>query len=182
MAMVCLSCSVCNLVSGISLSLVFSSLIMMYLGLVFFKAFYAWLSLTFQILNFLVIISLYTCIVPSSSGASQVVLVIKNPAANAGDTRVSEVSEFSPWVGKIPWRRAWQLHVFLPGESQGQRSLAGHGPQCCKESNMTEVTTCRHSSSETSVTCMLNYLLYLTDHFCSDPFFFNIFFPLLHFE
>ena len=26
--------------------------------------------------------------------------------------------EFNPWVGKIPWRRAWQLApVFLPGES-----------------------------------------------------------------
>jgi len=25
---------------------------------------------------------------------------------------------FDPWVGKIPWRRAWQLTlVFLPGES-----------------------------------------------------------------
>ena len=25
---------------------------------------------------------------------------------------------FDPWVGKIPWRRAWQLiPVFLPGES-----------------------------------------------------------------
>jgi len=27
-------------------------------------------------------------------------------------------------VGKIPWRRAWQLtSVFLPGKSHGQRSL-----------------------------------------------------------
>ena len=25
---------------------------------------------------------------------------------------------FDPWVGKIPWRRAWQpILVFLPGES-----------------------------------------------------------------
>ena len=25
---------------------------------------------------------------------------------------------FNPWVGKIPWRRAWQpMSVFLPGES-----------------------------------------------------------------
>ena len=32
----------------------------------------------------------------------------------------------SPWVGKIGWRRAWQpAPVFLPGESCGQRSLAG---------------------------------------------------------
>ena len=28
------------------------------------------------------------------------------------------------WVGKLPWRRTWQLTpVFLPGESHGQRSL-----------------------------------------------------------
>ena len=32
---------------------------------------------------------------------------------------------FDPWAGKICWRRAWQpTPVFLPGESQGQRSLA----------------------------------------------------------
>ena len=35
-----------------------------------------------------------------------------------------------PWVGKIPWRRAWQsTPVFLPGESHGQRSLASYSPQ-----------------------------------------------------
>ena len=35
-----------------------------------------------------------------------------------------------PWVGKIPWRREWlPTPLFLPGESQGQRSLAAtvHG-------------------------------------------------------
>ena len=27
---------------------------------------------------------------------------------------------FDPWVGRIPWRRAWQpSSVFLPGESHG---------------------------------------------------------------
>ena len=37
--------------------------------------------------------------------------------------------KFDPWVGKIPWRRAWQpTPVFLPGESHGQRSLAGYSP------------------------------------------------------
>ena len=36
---------------------------------------------------------------------------------------------FHAWVGKIPWRRAWQpTPVFLPGESHGQRSLAGCSP------------------------------------------------------
>ena len=46
-----------------------------------------------------------------------------------------------PWVGKIPWKRAWQpTSVFLPGESHGQRSLAGCSPRGCKESDTTEVT------------------------------------------
>ena len=36
---------------------------------------------------------------------------------------------FDPWVRKIPWRRAWQpTPVFLPGESCGQKSLAGFSP------------------------------------------------------
>ena len=34
---------------------------------------------------------------------------------------------FDPWIGKIPWRRAWQLTpVFLPGESHGPMSLVGY--------------------------------------------------------
>ena len=46
---------------------------------------------------------------------------------------------FNPWVGKIPWRRKWQpTLVFLPGESHGQRSLAGCSSYGHKESNMTE--------------------------------------------
>ena len=36
---------------------------------------------------------------------------------------------FNPWVGKIPWRRAWQsTPVFLPRESHGQRSLESYSP------------------------------------------------------
>ena len=35
----------------------------------------------------------------------------------------------NPWVRKIPWKRAWQTPpTFLPGGSQGQRSLAGYSP------------------------------------------------------
>ena len=46
---------------------------------------------------------------------------------------------FSPWVGKIPWRRVWQpTPVFLPRESQGQRSLVGYSPWGFKESDTTE--------------------------------------------
>jgi len=40
---------------------------------------------------------------------------------------------FNPWVGKIPWRSAWQpTPVFLPRESHGQRSLVGCSPQSYK--------------------------------------------------
>ena len=41
--------------------------------------------------------------------------------------------EFNPWVGKIPWRRAWQpTPVFLPGESPWTEEpgrLQSMGPQ-----------------------------------------------------
>ena len=48
---------------------------------------------------------------------------------------------FSPWVRKIPWRRAWQhTPVFLPGESCGQRSLAGYSPWGHKDSDTPEAT------------------------------------------
>ena len=61
--------------------------------------------------------------------------VIKNPTA------MQEMQEMHPWIRKIPWRRAWQpTSVFLPGESHGQRSLAGYSPWGHKELDMTEVT------------------------------------------
>ena len=46
-----------------------------------------------------------------------------------------------------PLRRAWQpTPVFLPGESPGQRSLAGYSPYGCKESDTTEqLSTAQHS-------------------------------------
>ena len=41
-------------------------------------------------------------------------------------------------VGKIPWRREWQLTpVFLLGESNGQRSLVGYSPWGRKELDTT---------------------------------------------
>ena len=48
---------------------------------------------------------------------------------------------FDPWVGKIPWRQPWPpTPVFLSGESNGQRSLAGYSLQGYKELDMTEAT------------------------------------------
>ena len=47
--------------------------------------------------------------------------------SDAGDTSLRH--EFDPWVRKTPWRTAWQATpVFLPGESHGQRILAGYRP------------------------------------------------------
>ena len=63
--------------------------------------------------------------------------VVKNPPAGRSHRRCG----FDPWVGKIPWRRAWQpASVFLRGESHGQRSLAGCSPWGHKESDTTGVT------------------------------------------
>ena len=65
-------------------------------------------------------------------------LVVKNPPANAGD--ISDGGSI-PGLGKMPWRRARQpTAVLLPGESHGQRSLAGYRPWVCKESDTPEAT------------------------------------------
>ena len=62
----------------------------------------------------------------------------KEPACQC---RRHKICRFSPWVGKIPWRRKWQpTPIFLPGESHGQRSLLGYSPWSHKESDTTEVT------------------------------------------
>ena len=58
--------------------------------------------------------------------ASHVALGVKNPPANGGDLRnMGSISR----LGRFPWKIAWQpTPVFLPGESHGQRSLAGYSP------------------------------------------------------
>jgi len=56
--------------------------------------------------------------------------MVKNPQANSRD------EEF--WVGKIPWRRAWQpTPVLLPGKFHRQRSLVGYNPWGREESDTT---------------------------------------------
>ena len=66
---------------------------------------------------------------------TSVALVVKNLPANAGDVRGMSLI---PGWGRSR-RRAWQpTPVFLPGESHGQRSLAGYRLWSCKESDMTE--------------------------------------------
>ena len=68
--------------------------------------------------------------------ASQVALVVKNwlPVQD-------KILGFDPWVGKIPWRQAWQpTLVLLPGESHGQRSLKGYSPWSHTELDVAEAT------------------------------------------
>ena len=63
---------------------------------------------------------------------SQVAQLVKNLLA-------MQKPGFDPWVGMIPWRREWQpTPVSLPGESHGQRSLAGYSPWGCKKLDTTE--------------------------------------------
>ena len=65
------------------------------------------------------------------SWASLEAQMVKNPPA-------MWVTGFDPWVGKIPWKRAWlPTPVFLPGEFHGQRSLVGCSPWGCKDSDTT---------------------------------------------
>ena len=72
---------------------------------------------------------MYAC-----NGASQVVLVVKNLPAKAGDMR----HEFDPWVRKIPWRRKWQpTPVFLPGNPMDRGALGATVLGGGKESDMT---------------------------------------------
>ena len=47
-----------------------------------------------------------------------------------------------PWVGKIPWRRAWKpTPIFLPGESHGQRSLLGYSHGVAKSQTCLSTST-----------------------------------------
>ena len=92
---------------------------------------------------------------------------VNNPPAMQETQRC----RFDPWVGKIPWRRAWQpTLVFLPGESHEQRSLVGYSPWVHKELDMIEVTEhcsvpklyltlCDPMDHSTSGSLVLHYLL-----------------------
>jgi len=58
-----------------------------------------------------------------------VLVVKKKKKKNTCQFRRHTRQGFNPRIRKIPWRRAWQpAPVFMPGESHGQRSLAGYSP------------------------------------------------------
>jgi len=62
---------------------------------------------------------------PQRAGASPVVQLVKNLPF----PRHTGEEGLIPKLGRSPWRSKWQATaVFLPGESHGQRSLAGYLP------------------------------------------------------
>ena len=58
---------------------------------------------------------------------------------------------FDSWVGKIPWRRAWQYSCLE--NPHGQRSLVGYSPRGRKELDTTE----RLSTAEMSNVLLFQY-------------------------
>ena len=77
-------------------------------------------------------------------------LIGKEPACQC---RRHQRLEFNSWVGKFPWRRAWQpTPVFMPGESHGQRSLAGYGPWGSQHVRHNWATEHAHDTEKHSVT------------------------------
>ena len=60
----------------------------------------------------------------------------------------------------MPWRRAWQpTPKFLPGDSHGQRNLAGYSPWGLKESDMTEAAAAWKYSEAWVKHCIYGLLL-----------------------
>ena len=57
--------------------------------------------------------------------ASLVALVVKNPSAN--EEYIRDTGLIPGWGRSPGGEHGNPLHIFLPGESRGQRSLAGYG-------------------------------------------------------
>ena len=83
----------------------------------------------------------YKLVCPNPQDLRMGLCLAVGPSGGAsGKEPVCQCKRLAMQVGKIPWRRKWQpTPVFLPGESHGQRSLAGYSPWGCKESETTEV-------------------------------------------
>ena len=97
-----------------------------YSGLIFFRIDWFDLLAVQGTLKSLLISWLYTLLKktsPKTPGTSLVAQMVKNPHA-------MQKTWVHPWVGKIPWRRAWQLtSVFLTGESPRTEKPGGLQPK-----------------------------------------------------
>ena len=76
-----------------------------------------------------------------------------------------DLSIYKCTTRNLPWRRKWQpTPVVLPGESPGQRSLAGYSPWSQKESDKTEHTCMRAHAHTHTHTYTLTYTFYSICH------------------
>ena len=69
--------------------------------------------------------------VPDVDNLETITVPVRLPSWISGKESACQCKRrvFDPRIRKISWRRKWQLTpVFLPGESHGQRSLAGYSP------------------------------------------------------
>ena len=106
--------------------------------------------------HLLLICFLDTVCIPQLFCTSQAALVVKN-SLPMQETQEMQVRS---WVRKIPWRRAWQpTPVSLPGETHGQRSLAGYSPWGRRESDMTEAAEHTCTPIFTFLKCTIEWSL-----------------------
>ena len=79
--------------------------------------------------------------------------MVKNLPANAGDMNL-----ILAW--EDPLGRKWQpTPVFLPGESHGQRSLAGYSPRGHKELDTLKLLS-RYTSTHSGLSFMILYAVF----------------------
>ena len=76
---------------------------------------------------------------------------------------------FNSWVGKMLWQRLWQpTPLFLPGESHGQRRVAGYNSQGHKELDMTE-SDLAHTHTPHYTLISRIYSSHITESFDQHP-------------
>ena len=64
--------------------------------------------------------------------------MLDSPGGSDGKVSACNVGDPGS-IGKILWRRKWQpTPELFPGKFQGQRSLVGYSPWCCKGFDMAE--------------------------------------------
>ena len=70
-----------------------------------------------------------------------------NKLRKKGESQITTKQLALPTLMIVKWRRAWQpTPVFLPGESRGQKSLAGYSPRGHKKLDRTEwLSTAQHN-------------------------------------
>ena len=84
--------------------------------------------------------------------------MVKNAPTNTGNMRW----RFSPWVGKIPWRRAWQSLLYSCLENSMDRGA--YSPWDCEEWDTTEETyTHKHTHTHIVKLHLLCCVLYPYD-------------------